>query len=184
MNMSAALSYYTIFSIGPILVIVIAFAEIFIGKPAIIQYIFGQLEALIGTEGAQMMRGVIERASRPHESFWAALVGILILFFGATGAFVNIQNSLNVIWGNHVNGRTKGWIAVVRKRFLSFGFILSLGFLLLVTLALNAAVAIMSEYFAGYFETVTAVLIRGLDLIISVAIAVIVFCNPLMVSNY
>lgn len=145
-RLSAALAYYTIFSIAPLLIIVIAIAGAVFGEAAAQDAIKGQLEGLIGPSSAEVIQTAIQNASQPQAGTVASLISIAVLIFGATGLFAELQDSLNTIWEVQPKpGRAVK--TIVRQRFLSFAMVLAIGFLLLVSLVLSAILAGLVTYF-------------------------------------
>jgi membrane protein len=130
-SMGAALAYYTIFSIAPLLIIVIAVAGIFFGQEAVRGELASQLGDLLGTEGAQAVQGLIASASTPKSGVIATVVGVFILILGATSVFGELQSALDRIWRAPAAPKTAGIWKLLRTRLLSFGLVLGIGFLLL-----------------------------------------------------
>jgi membrane protein len=146
-RLAAALSYYTIFSIAPLLIIVIAVAGAAFGEAAATNAIFNQLQGLIGAEGAKVIQNAIDNANRPRAGTIASLISIVVLLFGATGLFTELQDALNTIW--EVQPKPgKAMKNMVRQRFLSFAMILAIGFLLLVSLVISAVLQGIINYFS------------------------------------
>ena len=145
-SMGAALAFYTIFSVAPLLLIVIAVAGAVFGEDAARGEIYAQLHGLLGSTGARAVQGLLESARRPADNVPAALFGLLVLCAAATSVFAVLQDSLNRIW--HVPQRPaySGLWAIVRARLLSFGMILGIGFLLIVSLAFSAAMKALSRW--------------------------------------
>ncbi|MGF1524508.1 MAG: YihY/virulence factor BrkB family protein [Leptolyngbyaceae cyanobacterium] len=161
-RLAAALAYYTIFSIAPLLILVIAIAGLFFDSAAVREQMTGQIESLLGSSGADFITDVLDRANRPGESsgVLASAISIGLLLFGATGVLAQLQTSLNIVW----NVKTRpdlGVMGFLHKRLLSFGMILGIGFLLLVSLVASSVVA----GFADYFHT----LFPGLDSLVQLA---------------
>jgi membrane protein len=147
-RLAAALSYYTIFSLAPLLVIVIAIAGLVFGQEAAQQELLAQIEGLVGEEGATAIQEMIAGASDTGDSILAAVIGFVLLLFGASGVFAQLQDAMNTMWEvKPKEGR--GILAIVKDRILSFGMVLVIGFLLLVSLVLSAALAALSNFMAG-----------------------------------
>jgi len=140
-RMAAALAYYTMFSLAPLLVIVIAIAGSIFGQEAARGEIVGQIQGLLGKQGAQFLQAAIQNANKPQSGgLIASIISIVVLLFGASWMFAGLQDALNTIWG--VQPKPGGGIvAAVRARSLSFAMILGIGFLLLVSLVLSAALS-------------------------------------------
>src|SRR5207302_3179537 len=145
-SIGAALSYYTLFSIAPLLLIVIAVAGLVFGAEAARGEIFGQLAGLIGADGAKAVEGMLQAADRPTQGMVATIVGLLTLLLGATTVFGELQNALDRIWRAPAREKSKGWWNLLRTRLLSFGMVLGIAFLLTVSLILSAAVAALGKW--------------------------------------
>lgn len=146
-RLAAALAYYTIFSIAPLLILVIAIASLFFDSAAVREQIMGQMQSLIGGNSADFVKTVLDNANRPGgESGWvASVISLGLLIVGATGVLTQLQISLNTIWS--VEARPDiGLKNLLRKRLLSLGMILVIGFLLLVSLVVSSVVAGFSDY--------------------------------------
>jgi len=137
-SMGAALSYYTLFSIAPLLLIVIAVAGWFFGDAAVRGEIVAALQDLMGEEGAKAVEGLLASVSKPKEGVIATVVGMFVLVIGATSVFGELQNNLDRIWRAPAPRTVRGWWWLLRSRLLSFGMILGIAFLLMVSLVLDA----------------------------------------------
>ena len=144
-RMGAALAYYTIFSLAPLLVIAIAIAGLVFGAQAVQGRIMGEIQGLVGSESARAIQTMIQSAHKPAHGVIASIVGVAILLVGASGVFSEMQDALNTIWKVDTTSRTGVW-NLVRSRFLSFGMVLGIGFLLLVSLLLSAALSAAADY--------------------------------------
>jgi membrane protein len=137
MRMSAALAYYTIFSIAPMLIVIISLCDIFYGKAAIEGSIYGQIQGFVGKDAALQIEQVIRNATTSTDITWASFIGAASLIFAATGVFAEIQDSINQIWRLKAKPK-KGWLKLIINRVLSFSMVISLGFILLVSLIVNS----------------------------------------------
>ena len=155
-RMGAALSYYTIFSIAPLLVIAIAIAGFVFGEQAVQGQIMNQIRGLVGTESARAVQTMIQSAHKPAHGVIATIVGVVVLLLCASGVFGEIQTALNLIWKVDISAKTGIW-NMIRQRFLSFGMVLGIGFLLLVSLLLSAGLAAASKYLESYLHVPAAV---------------------------
>jgi membrane protein len=145
LRLGAALAYYTVFSLAPVLVIVIGVAGLVFGEDAARTGLLDQLRALMGPDGAAAVETVIEKASRREStSLWATMLAVALTMLGASGAFGQLQRALNEIW-EVADSRRRGFGEFLRSRLLSFGMVLLIGFLLLVSLVLAALVATLDE---------------------------------------
>ena len=141
-RMSAALSYYTLFSLAPVLLIVITVSGIFYGREAIEGTLFGQIKNFVGTDAAKQIQDIIRNAATARHSTFASVVSIAALVFSATGVFTEIQGSINAIWQLKAKPK-KGWLKFLFNRVLSLSMVLGLGFILLVSLLLNTILEIL-----------------------------------------
>lgn len=168
-SMGAALAYYTLFSIAPVLIIVIAVAGFFFGAEAARGEIVAQLRGLLGDDGAAAVQALLESASEPEEGLFATISSIALLLLGATTVFAELQSDLDRIWRAAAVKSVSGVWAFLRARLLSFGMVLVLAFLLLVSLALSAALAALGSWWGGWFEE-WAVLLETVNFVVSFAI--------------
>ncbi|WP_256077619.1 YihY/virulence factor BrkB family protein [Massilia sp. YIM B04103] len=153
----AALAFYTLFSLAPILVLVIAIAGLFYGKQAAQGELFAQLRGLLGDQGAAAIQLVLAGARNEAEGRWAALVAGLLLLFGATTVFAELKSSLDEIWQLPPLAEGSLWDAL-RTRLLSFGMVLVLGFLLTVSLVVSAALGLVEKFWNSHWQGGTVVL--------------------------
>jgi len=145
-SMGAALAYYTMFSIAPLLLIVISIAGLVFGDDAARGEIFGQLEGMLGAPGALAVQGLLESVRQPAESVAATVFGVVLLLIGATSVFGELQDALDRIWRAPGRAGPSGLWALIRARLLSFGMILGIGFLLMVSLVASAALAALRKW--------------------------------------
>ncbi|MDB5891811.1 MAG: ribonuclease [Polaromonas sp.] len=145
-SMGAAISYYTVFSIAPLLIIVIAVAGLVWGREAVQGEIVGQLSGLMGNEGASGVQALIESANQPAKGVVATVVSIVVLVIGATTVFAELQSAMDRIWDVPAAKKASGIWATLRARLLSLGFILGLGFLLAVSLVFSAGTAALGSW--------------------------------------
>jgi membrane protein len=168
-SMGAALAYYTMFSIAPLLIIVIAVAGFVFGQEAVRGEVAAQLSGLIGGEGATAVQGLVESASEPAQGVTATVIGVVMLVIGATTVFGELQSSLDRIWRVPASPEASGVWNLLRTRFLSFGMVLGLGFMLLVSLVISAGLAAFGTWWGGAFAGWEA-LLHLLNLAISFAL--------------
>jgi membrane protein len=173
-SMGAALSYYTLFSIAPLLLIVTALAGMVFGDAAARGEIFGQLRDLMGDQGAAAVEKLLQSAHRPHGGVVATVTGVAMLVLGATSVFGELQNALDRIWRAPARKKKSGWWYLLHARLLSFGMILGIAFLLMVSLIVSALLSALGKLwgpaFAGW-ET----LAHGADIIASFGIVTLLF---------
>ena len=172
-SMGAALSYYTLFSITPLLIIVIAVAGLIFGADAVRTVVFDQLHALMGEEGAEAVQDMLARSSEPTTGGFAAILSVVGLLIGATTAFGEIQSALDRIWRAPVYKGSGLWF-LVRTRLLSFGMILGLAFLLTVSLITSAALSTIGKWWDGWLGG-WEVLAPILDIVVTLGFLTLVF---------
>lgn len=143
-KLSAALSYYTIFALGPLLIIIISLAGMFFGKEAVTGKISVELTGILGAEAALQIENIIKSLHHTQNTFTGAVIGAIVLFVGATGVFTEMQDSINYIWSVRAKPK-KSWLKFIINRLLSFSLVLSLGFMLLVSLLVNALLSLLSD---------------------------------------
>ncbi|MGJ1418501.1 YihY/virulence factor BrkB family protein [Sphingobacterium spiritivorum] len=171
---SASLAYYTIFSIGPILVLIISLAGVFFGQDAIEGKVFTEMKGLVGPSAARQIQEVIMNLKLSGKSNLALVVSIITLLIGATSVFGDIQNSINRIW--HVRAKPKkGWVKVIKDRLLSSSLVISLGFLLMVTLVVNGVILAFTDRLQRYFPDITVHLLDAINFSISFGVIFILF---------
>ncbi len=173
-RLGASLAYYTLFALAPILIVAISIGGLVFGPEAVRGEIVGQIQGLIGREGAEAVQSMLEGASRPSSSIAATVVGIITFFLGATGAFLELQTALNSIW--HVEPKSDGsfWRELVMQRVISFGLVVAIGFLLLTSLLVSAALAAIHRYMGTAFPGVV-VLWEALNVIVSLTVITLLF---------
>jgi len=171
---SASLAYTTVFSFGPLLIVIIFLCSIFFGQEATQGKIYSQMQEFVGEDAALQLQTIIQNASLSGKGTVAAMIGIITLLLGATAVFAEIQDSINSIWGLKAKPK-KGLWKLLRNRFLSFSVVISLGFLLLVSLAISTIVEAMSDKLKASFPDVTVVLFYILNLLISFIVITALF---------
>jgi membrane protein len=173
-KLSASLSYYTIFSLAPMLVVIISVAGFFYGREAIQGEVYGQINWLIGKDAATQVQELIKNASLSRKSGMAAIIGTITLLLGATGVFAEIQDSINFIWSLKAKPKS-GILKYLFNRLLSFSLILSLGFLLIVSLLVNTLLDIFSQRLQLLFEDVTVYFFFVINLLIVFSVITLLF---------
>ena len=147
----AALAFYTLFSLAPILVLVIAIAGFFYGAEAARGQLFNELRGLVGAQGADTIQSVLAGAQNKDSGRLATIIATVLLLVGATSVFAELKDSLDEIW-DVPQPKDASWWDTLRTRLLSFGLILVLGFLLMVSLVVSAAMAVVENYFGGMYK--------------------------------
>lgn len=173
-RLGAALAYYTMFSLGPLLIIVIAIAGLVFGPAAARNQIVGQVQGLVGPQGAEFIQSAIQGANRPSASIIATIIGIVTLLLGALGVFGQLQDALNAIWGvtpKPNRGLIRG---IIQDRLLSFTMVLGTGFLLLVSLVLSTVLTAAVKYF-GELIPFSATVLEGINFFVSFVVITLLF---------
>jgi len=173
-KLSASLAYSTVFSLGPLLIVIIWLCGIFFGQEAIQGSITQQMQGFVGKDAAKELQTIIQNAAISGKGKIAAVIGIITLVLGATAVFAEIQDSINGIWGLKPKPKT-GWLKMILNRILSFSIIVTLGFLLLVSLAVSAALDALNERLKAQFADVAVVVFYIADLLISFIVITVLF---------
>jgi membrane protein len=176
-RLSAALAYYTIFSIAPLLAIIIAITGLIWDAGAVRTQILSQVQSLVGAQGADFVASLMTNTGSPGEGILALVIGILTLLFGALGVFNELHNSLNIIWNIKVEKPEGFWQSlkkVILDRLLSFTMILGIGFLLLVSLVVTAGLSATQET-VGNAMPIPEFLLQIVNLVISVGVITVLF---------
>jgi membrane protein len=173
-SMGAALAFYTMFSVAPLLLLVTSIAGLVFGEESARGEIFAQMQSMLGTQGALAVQGLLESVRKPAGSVPAAVFGSVFLFIGATSVFAELQDALDRIWRAPARAGSSGLWRLVRARLLSFGMILGIGFLLMVSLAFSAAVAALSRWWDPLFDGWTTVAYT-INLVLSFVLSSAVF---------
>ena len=150
-SMGAAISYYTVFSLAPLLLIVVSVAGLVFGDEAVRGELFGQLQGLMGADAAKAIQDMLAAVSKPSHGITGTLVGIAVLLFGATTVFGELQDALDRIWRAPNREKGGGLWGLIRARLLSFGMILALAFLLMVSLVIGAVISALGKWMGPMF---------------------------------
>jgi len=172
-SMGAALAYYTVFSIAPLLLIVISVAGLVFGEQAARGEIMGQLSSLLGKDNAGVVESALQGLNQPRAGLLATLVGLGVLLVGATTVFAELQSAMNRIWRTPAPVPRGVW-QLVRSRLLSLGMVLGIGFLLMVSLVVSAGLAALGRWWGPWFEQV-AMLGEAINLVVSLALMAVLF---------
>lgn len=174
LKLSAALAYYTVFSLAPLLVLIISVVSIFLGEEAIKGEVFAQLNGLVGNQAAGQIQEMIKSVSLSGKTNTALAIGIITLLLGATSIFTEIQDSVNLIWRVKAKPR-RGWLKLIQDRLLSSSLVVSLGFLLLVSLVINGLVLAMSGFLTRYIPLIGVYVISAINFAVSTAVVTALF---------
>ena len=171
---SATIAYYTIFSLPGLLVIIINLAGYFFGQEAVTNQISAQINDMIGTGTAKDVESIIAKASENKGSTLASIIGIATLLFGATGVFYKLQQILNQMWEVKPQPKQK-FLKLIRDRIFSFGLILVVGFLMLISLVISAGLSAVRDWVVGYLSESLVIVFRAVDIIVSLGIITLLF---------
>ena len=174
LKLSAALAYYTVFSLGPMMIVIIFLADLFYGREAVEGSIYGQLSGLLGSEAALQIQETIKNSALSNKSSLMAVIGFVTLLLGATSVFAEIQDSINMIWGLKAKPK-KGWLKMLTNRLLSFSVVVSLGFILLVSLVINGLLEGLMSKLKTIFPELTVVVVYIINVVITFAVISVLF---------
>lgn len=175
-QLSAALSYYAVFSLPGLLLIVISVAGFIFGEEAVQGEISTQISSMIGAEAAKSVESMISNVHQNESSLWATIIGVATLIFGATGVFYHLQQALNKIWEVEVK-KEEGIKKLLLDRLTSFGVILVIGFLLLVSLVLTAALSALSDYIRENLPDYLIYVFYVIEFLVSYGIITLLFAT-------
>jgi membrane protein len=174
LKLSAALAYYTVFSLAPLLLMVISFTSLFYGRDAVEGKIYGELANFVGSDTAAQLQHIIQNAAIIGKGKLAAIISSAALLLGATGIFGEIQDSINLIWGVKPKPK-KSWLKFLQNRLLSFSVIVGLGFLLLVSLVFSSLIDAFSDHLKTIFPHAMVILFYIFNLITTFLLSTLVF---------
>lgn len=174
LKLSASLSYYTVFSLAPLLLLMISLASVFLGKEAIQGQVFGEINGLIGNEAAAQIQDVIKNTTLSGKTTFSIIVGSVTLLIGATTVFGEIQDSINIIWKLKAKPK-RGWLKWIKDRLLSSSLIAGLSFLLIVSLMVNGVLLAINDWLRNYFPDVILIVFEAINIFISFAVITILF---------
>ena len=173
-KLSAALSYYTIFALPPLLIIIITICGFFFGEEAVTGELYGQINRLVSNDAAIQIQDAIKNVQLSDSNVFVTIFGVVMLLIGASGVFAEIQSSINFIWGLRAKPN-KGLKKFIQNRIMSFSMIVSVGFLMLVSLMVNATLDLLNSRLKIYLEDSTVYLFYVLNLIIVLASITLLF---------
>jgi len=172
-RLGAALAFYTILSLAPLVILVVAIVALVVGRTTAQNQLLGQVQGLIGQQGADAVNAMIQHGNKPGAGAIASIIGVITLFFGASGVFGELRSALNKMWD--VRPDTEGGIwNTIRQKVFSFGLVLSVGFLLLVSLIVSAALAALGKFFGGLLP-LPGLFLNAVNLVISLGGITILF---------
>ncbi|MFL5741760.1 MAG: YihY/virulence factor BrkB family protein [Flavisolibacter sp.] len=173
-KLSGALAYFTVFSLGPMLLVVIFLAGLFYGREAIEGTVFQQIRGLVGSQAALQIQDIIRNASLSHKGNLAAVIGFITLLLGATSVFSEIQDSVNMIWNLKPKPK-KGWLKMLINRLLSFSVVVGLGFILMVSLLVNGLIEGLMSRLQARFPDLAVIVVYIFNLILTFSVTTVLF---------
>lgn len=174
MKFSASLSYYTIFSLAPMLLIIIAMCSLFFGREAVQGEVYARIHDWVGSDAALQIQGMIKSGTLSNQSFMATAIGIATLIIGATGVFIEIQDSINRIWAIKAKPK-KGWVQFLKNRVISFSLIVSLGFLLIVSLLVNTVLDLIFDRIEMLFPSIAVYILYIVNIAVVWGVITVLF---------
>ena len=173
-KLSGSLAYYTVFSMGPLIILIISICSIVWRREAIEGQVYYQLVDFLGKDTAASLQDIIKKAAVSNQSFFSVIIGGVTLLIGATTVFAEIQDSINTIWGLKPKPK-RGWLKMLQNRFLSFSVIVSLGFILLVSLGITSLIDGFSNKLEATFSEVSVIFFYILNQVITLAVVSLIF---------
>jgi membrane protein len=173
-KLSGSLAFTMVFSMGPLILIIITTTSFFFGRQAIEGRVYSQLEGFLGHDTALQLQEIIKHAAISSKTTLATVVGFIFLFIGATSVFSEMQDSINMIWGFKPKPK-KGWVAFLKNRFLSFSVIIGLGVLLLVSLVISALVAALGDRIQMVIPGLSSILLHTINICVSLGFSEFIF---------
>jgi membrane protein len=173
-RLAGTTAYFTVFALAPIIIIIISVIGLLLGQERIEEKVFTELDSLLGGEGAKMVKGFVENYQDTDRDIIGTIIGFVIFIFSATTFFTVLQKSLNYVWRIRAKP-SKGYLKTLKDRVLSFGLVLSLGFLLLVSLVIDATISIFRDFLIDRLPDFTVFLIRVGNFLISFGIIMVIF---------
>ncbi|QEE50458.1 YihY/virulence factor BrkB family protein [Flavobacterium alkalisoli] len=174
LKLSASLSYYTVFSLAPLLLLIISLTGIFFGREAVEGRVFTEINGLIGSNAASQIQEIIQNLELSGKTNISMIIGAVTLVVGATTVFGEIQDSINIIWNLKAKPK-RGWLKFLKTRLLSGSIIIGLGFLLIVSLLINGVLLALNDILKGYFPQVAVIFLNVADIAINFGVITVLF---------
>lgn len=172
---SSIIAYYAIFSLPALLAIVVAIAGFAFGHEAVTGQLSNQISAAMSPETAKQVEDMVAKASESKSSIWATIIGVATLIFGATGVFVQLQKSLNNIWEVKVDPKKQGIMATIKSRVFSFGLIVSIGFLMLISLVITSVLTALSDWVKARWPDYLLYVFEALNFVVTFGVITVMF---------
>jgi membrane protein len=171
---SAVIAYYAIFAMPGLLIMVISIGTLFLKRDVITGQLYTQISSIMGVETARQVQDMIISVSQTNKSLPATIIGLITVLLGATGVFVELQKALNVIWEVKAKPR-RAIFTLIRTRLFSFGLLLSIGFLLLISLTITTIIAVMGDWVLNHWPNIVLIMFHVLNFIISFGVVMLLF---------
>lgn len=172
---SAVIAYYAIFSLPALLVLIITVAGFFFGVDAVNNHVLDQITQTMGSETSAQVKEMLLKANTSKTSVWATIIGVIVLIAGATGVFIELQKSLNMIWEVKATEHKKGIWPIIKNRLFSFGLILAIAFLLLISLVISTALAALGNWLSADSSGFMTFVFHVIDILISLFVISVLF---------
>ncbi len=172
---AAVIAYYAIFSLPGLLVVIITMAGYFFGRDVVNSHISEEIARMMGADTAEQINKMIAKAGETKTSVWATILGVVTIIFGATGVFAQFQKSLNIIWEVKADPKKSGILSVIRVRLFSFGLILSIAFILIVSLVISTMLTSLGDWVSANISDSLLVVLQVLNFFLSVAVLSVLF---------
>ena len=172
---SAVIAYYSIFSLPGLLVVIITLAGLFFGRDAVSNHVILQIGNTLGADTALEIKEMVIKASKTESSIWAAIIGMITILVGATGVFAQFQKSLNIIWEVKAVESKSGIWTLIKVRLFSFGLIVSIAFILIVSLIISAALTAFGHWLSIHFSDTFVIVLLVVNFILSIAVLMVLF---------
>jgi membrane protein len=172
---SAIIAYYAIFSLPGLLVVIITLAGYFFGKEEVNEHIINEFSSTMGSQTAVQIKSIVTKASEAKNTVLASIIGIATILFGATGMFAQFQKSLNIIWEVKPDTSKSGFLQLLRVRLFSFGLIVSIAFLLIISLVISALLSAFGDWISAQFSDSILIVVKAANYLISFSILTVLF---------
>jgi membrane protein len=172
---SAVIAYYAIFSLPGLFVLILTLAGVFLEREKVDSHLLSQITATLGADTADQIQKMIVQASEAKKTIWAAIIGIVTLLVGATGVFAQFQKSLNIIWEVKADQSKSGLWELIKVRLFSFGLIVSIAFLLIVSLFISTSISAFGNWLSGHFSEAFVIVLNVINFILSLVILTVLF---------
>ena len=172
---SAVIAYYSVFSLPGLMVVILTLAGYFFGRDAVNNHLASQITSTLGADTSVQIQEMVVKASETKNSIWAAIIGVITIIIGATGVFVQFQKSLNIIWEVKADETKSGILSIVKVRLFSFGLIISIAFILIVSLVVSASLTAFGGWLSANFSESLVVILQVVNFLLSLFILAFLF---------